>query len=366
MQKIRCELICHSNESALRQLYTGFFLLRKRGIIDIEQTFATETIHELKARHLRYANRYCGLRVVIDKRLRLHYDTHDSWEIDEEYLSACDFYFKRSFSSSHLKNLAKHRSKVHPLGLNYVVYPDELDRFAVQRSVFLDHSEGKLKEVLRSVLRSSNLFESLIFTRKISSMESLPDYDAPSKIIFMAQPWDPCDDPERAQDKVEEMMHITETRAKCIRMLRDEFGSNFYGGFIHTDFAFKNYKDALIPDSSLSTSRNYINALGKYPICVATTGLHGSIGWKFAEYVAFAKAILSEKLNYEVPGDLREGVNYLQFSSPEDCVIKAKQLFSDRRLRNSLMINNAKYYQTYLRPDSLILNSILTALAEQS
>src|SRR5712691_911132 len=148
MPKMMCELICHSNESTLQQLYTGFFLLQKRGIIDIKQKFVTAKIpNEPKARHLRYA-RYAGLRVVIDKRLTLHYDTHDSWEIDEEYLSACDFYFKRSFSSSYLKNLTKNRYKIHPLGLHYVVYPNKLDTFAVQRSVFLDHFEGKLKEVL--------------------------------------------------------------------------------------------------------------------------------------------------------------------------------------------------------------------------
>jgi hypothetical protein len=294
--------------------------------------------------------------VLINKRLTLHYDTHDSWEIDEEYLSACDFYFKRSFSSSHLKNLAANRHKIYPLGLVYQLYPSQWDRFAVQRSIFLDnYDRGKLKELLRSFLP--------IDPRKLSSMESLPDSDAPSKIIFMARAWGPHEAP--SQDKVEEFLHITEIRAKCIRMLRNEFGANFYGGFIHSDFASKNYKDALLPENSLSSSRNYLNLLRNFPIGVATTGLHGSIGWKFAEYVALSKAILSEKLSYEVPGDLREGVNYLVFSSPEDCVMKAKQLSSDHQLRNSMMIKNSRYYQSYLRPDSLVLNSILVALAQQ-
>src|SRR5688500_17755894 len=100
-----CELVCHSNEYPIQQLYTGFFLLQRRGIIDIKQKFVPATIpNQPNAQHLRYA-RYCCLRVVIDKRLTLLYDSHDSWEIDEEYLSACDFYFKRSFSSSYLKNL---------------------------------------------------------------------------------------------------------------------------------------------------------------------------------------------------------------------------------------------------------------------
>jgi hypothetical protein len=355
--KIMCELVCHSNEIPLQQLYTGFFLLQRRGIIDIKQKFVPAKIpNPPKAEHLRYA-RYCGLRVVVNKRLTLHYDTHDTWDIDEELLSACDFYFKRSFSSSYLKNLATHRHKVHPLGLVYQVYPNHWDRFAVRRSIFLDNYEsGKLKALLRSLLP--------IAARKLSSMESWPDFDAPAKIIFMTRAWAPHEAP--SQDKAEEFLHLSETRAKCIRMLRDEFGVDFYGGFMHSDFASKNYKDALLPDHSLSASRNYLNLLRNFPIGVATAGLHGSIGWKFAEYVALSKAILSEKLCCEVPGDLRKGVNYLEFSSPEDCVIKAKQLCSDHHLRNSLMINNARYYESYLRPDSLVLNSILIALAEQS
>jgi hypothetical protein len=96
-------------------------------------------------------------------------------------------------------------------------------------------------------------------------------------------------------------------------------------------------------------------------ICVATTGLHGSIGGKFAEYVCLSKAILSEKLQYAVPGDLREGRNYLEFTTADECVEQAWRLFSDRALRNRLMCNNARYYNAWLRPDMLILNSLLTA-----
>ena len=196
-------------------------------------------------------------------------------------------------------------------------------------------------------------------------MESLPDYDSPPKILFMVGAWDPYDHPDRLKEKVEEREYINKTRANCIRLLKDEFGSDFYGGFIHTDFAVKHYRDLLLPDNTQSSKINYVDRVKSYSICVATTVLHGSIGWKFAEYVAFSKAILSEKLNYEVLGNLEKGRNYLAFSSPEECVERAKQLCSDRELRNYLMTNNSRYYQSYLKPDSLILNTMLTALSQK-
>lgn len=356
MPTLTCRLLSHSNCTPLQQLYTGFSLLQRSGIVALEQTIVRQDIRNARAaQHLRYA-RYAHLRVVINGRLKVHYDVHDSREIDEEYLDSSDCYFKRSYCPSYLEGLGKNRHKVRPFGLNYLVYPDSADRFALQRGVFLpDPEKGKLKEMLRA--------GGLVFSPTVSSLQALPDHDTPSKILFMTGVWDPHDDPERAQDKIEERIRINETRAGCVRLLRREFGSSFYGGLIHSDFARKNYRNALLPDNSLSASRDYFGILKSHPICVATSGLHGSIGWKFAEYVACAKAILSEKLNYEVPGGLAPGVNYAEFHSPEDCVTQATRLLCDRQFRNSLMTSNARYYRSHLRPDALVLNTILTALS---
>ena len=161
----------------------------------------------------------------------------------------------------------------------------------------------------------------------------------------MVRAWDPYDRPDRERKTIEDFLQINETRAQCVKFLREEFGDKFYGGCSHTEHAVKNYKECLMPDNTLSSQRNYIRLLRSYPICVATTGLHGSIGFKFAEYVASSKAILSEKLNYEVPGGLEAGNNYIEFDFPEDCVNKARQLFSDSGLRRQIMKNNAIYYR---------------------
>lgn len=323
-------------------------MLYKRGLIDISQ-------------HITRDGRWRShLRVILNNNLRLHYDTFDGWEIDEEYLSEADFYFKRSYSSPHIKKYGENRKKIYPLGLNYPVYPDKFDKFALRRGFTLADNDRILFKITRSV----NVFNRFLFTPRVHTMESLPDYDAIPKVLFMVRAWNPYDNPKLSKKEIEQRIYINEVRYNCIKLLRGEFGYNFYGGFIHTDFAEKNYKDFLIPNSALSSKREYVKLLKSHPICVATTGLHGSIGWKFAEYVAFSKAIVSEKLNYELPGDIANDRNYLEFSSSEDCVERVTHLFQDQELRNYLMTNNCRYYQSYLRPDTLILNTIMLAFSE--
>jgi hypothetical protein len=193
-------------------------------------------------------------------------------------------------------------------------------------------------------------------------MEALPQLDGEPRILFMARAWDPHDDPSRSETKVRERTELNDMRANCVRGLRKEFGGNFFGGFAHTEFAQQHYKDVLLPESRMASQRQYLELLRSYPICVATTGLHGSIGWKLAEYVSFSKAILSEPLQYQVPGDFRSGHNYLEFASAEECVRQARALASNSALRTEMMLRNARYYQSYLRPDVLVLSSLVRAL----
>ena len=93
---------------------------------------------------------------------------------------------------------------------------------------------------------------------------------------------------------------------------------------------------------------------------MATTGLNGSNGWKLGEYVALSKAVISEPLVFQVTGDFAKEKNYLEFTDPEKLVTAATRLFDDKTLRLALMINNYRYYQAYLRPDALILNTLAT------
>ncbi len=359
---ITCQLLSHSNGPHVQQAYAGFLMLRRRGLIDLEQRFSGEQIiYPSRVRYLRDARR-AHLSVLVNG-LRLHYDAHDSWEIDEPFLEAADLYFKRSFSPVHLRQLAA-RDKVYPLGLYYNVYPDGLDWRGLRRSfAFLDRTNW------RQLARPLDPLNQLGFTPRVSIMEALPHHalsDEPPKVLFMARTWDPYDVPDRSPAKVAEFHEVNETRAACIRALKEAFGERFYGGFAHKPYAQKHYPDALMPDPSVATKGNYLKLLQGYPVCIATTGLLGSIGGKLGEYVASSKAIVTEKLNYGVLGGFSEGQNYLSFETPEQCVAQVQRLFEDDALRREIMANNARYYQGYLRPDALILNTLLTALSGQT
>ncbi len=328
--------------------------MHKSGLIDLEQT----VIKDKKNKNNQSKQQH--ICVIINDGMKLYYDMKDGWGIDKEFLSDSDYYFKRSYSPVHLKNLGDQQKKVFPYGLNYRVFPSAMDRFALQRNLIL--SDGIQK--ITGVVKPLNIFNRFRFTPRINIMQSLPDYTANPKILFMVKAYDPYVTPDRPKEKIEERIQINETRASCIKMLRSEFGDRFYGGFYHTDYSENNYRDCLMPDKKMSLQRNYINLLKSFPICIANSGLHGSIGWKFAEYIAFSKAIVTEKMDYEITGSLEKGKNYLEFRSPEECVEKASILFTDKKLRNEIMTNNVKYYQSYVRPDSLILNTLLTALSK--
>ena len=182
----------------------------------------------------------------------------------------------------------------------------------------------------------------------------------------MTRAWDPFDIRDRSAEKADERIRINETRASCLESLKREFGDDFLGGFERTDYAARNYGGLLLQDGELSSKENYIKLLGAYPICVTTTGLHGSIGWKMGEYVAFSKAIVSERLTYETPGDFGEGRNYLGFDTAEGCVDAVRELISDAGLRQKIINNNHNYYLKYLKPDVAIKRTLDIALSGQS
>jgi hypothetical protein len=330
-------------------------MLHKNGLIDINQKILKDVMNRPRVNGYRNA-KLNHLRVILNNHIKIHYDMLDGWPIDQHYLNQTDFYFKRSYSPSYLKKIKEQRAKIHPLGLNYTVYPNYFDRFQLQRCFCLERG---VKNKISAFFRVINFFINFKFTPNLKSMQSLPDHNLPAKILFIAKAWSP----QEALDG--RLMQLNENRKNCIKLLRKVFDDKFYGGFIHTEFALKNYKQYLLPDNTVTSKKNYIRLLKSFPVGVATTGLHGSIGSKFAEYIAFSKAIVAEKLSCKVPGGLKNGENYLEFSSPEECVDNANQLLHDRQFRNRMMTNNARYFSSYLRPDLLVLNTILKVLTSR-
>ena len=127
-----------------------------------------------------------------------------------------------------------------------------------------------------------------------------------TKIVFFTRLW-------------ENENNINSTRIEIIRRLKKEFGDRFIGGLYDSELA-----RSLAPDIILSkrqTERGrYLRLVQDSDICIGSTGLHDSIAWKTAEYVAMGKAIVCEELQYEVPGNFLSEKNYIPFSGIDECI----------------------------------------------
>jgi hypothetical protein len=357
---MKCRLLYQSASPHIQQLYTGFRLLHRSGFLRLSQEMRRTPIsYRNDAAHLKGAG-HAHLDARLGK-LRLHFDTHDASELALGELEDCDFYFKRSYLPEIAQSLPPNqRNKVFPLGLNYRVLPGVADTFAVRRALSMTGLSSATLSACKQALDTNNRFG---FQPRLPQMEAPPALRADPNVLFFVAAYDPYDDPTRSQEKIDDRIVINETRARCLRLLKDALGPRFTGGFSHSRFTTEHFPDLLAPAGATSQPE-YLRTLQSFPICVASTGLHGSTGWKLAEYVAFSKAILSERPVYDTPGSFAPGRNYIEFSSPEECLNGAVRLIEDMALRQQLMQSNAAYYRDFLRPDSLVRNALTTALDE--
>ncbi len=358
--QITCKLHFFSLSKHLQQLLSGFSTLSRLGIIDLHHDWSSiNKLRALQAPQL-FGPQNAYLKVTINNEIHIIYDTRDTYEVNFSHLESSDFYFKRSFSKAHTNCVvAKIQKKIFPLGHNYLIYPDHFDLPLLLRHLL---APSKLNRLL-GFFYAVPYCDRFRFTPRGRTMSSVPNPNTPPQILFMTRAWDPKELRISDTENTHRIDILNSTRAECIKLLKEEFGPSFFGGFAHTEYAKTRFPQALIDNPTSSSKKKYITSLREYPICVATKGLQDSVGWKFGEYLAFSKAIISEEIDSEAPGNLANGVNYLEFKSPTECLNAAKQLVDDRELRTSIMTNNFKYYHQYLRPDVLILNTIFKALS---
>ncbi len=338
--KLHCQLIANVDFNHLQQLFTGFYLLKKQGIINAQEIIEKRELGLFEETHL---------KVRINNKINVLYDMHDSKNIRSECLEGIDFYFKRSFSSEYIEKFSVNdREKIYPFGFNYQVLTDGFDSFLLKRTSLYEGFSDKYKIILKS----------LGINKKgvISDLQAKPNFNIPPKIIFMARAWNP----NMVEDKEvsEHIVEINKFRSKCIQALRKEFGKNFFGGLMIDEYSKEYFSDVLLPDNSLAIQKNYLNLLKNYPICVTTKGLWDSNGWKLAEYIAFSKAIVSEKIYYQVVGNFEKNSNYLEFCSVDELIQQTVKLYKNKELREQMMQNNYDYYQNYLRPDKIVWNTL--------
>ncbi|MCF7908323.1 MAG: hypothetical protein K9L86_05590 [Candidatus Omnitrophica bacterium] len=351
---LNCKIFAYGSSPFLSQLYTGFSILAKNREINLVQKLNNYRYQNKKPISIVKPNKFKGLFVMINEEKLIFYDTKDDPRLDSQALNIVDAYFKRSYLASAIPE--NYKSKVFPLGLHYKLYTGKPDRYDLIRLLKQFKSVGY-------VARHFGRHCGLSYKPTPSKMSSAPNKNQEPRVIFSTHAWNPDKNPPGLSAKSkEERIQINETRAQVIRLLRKNLGKRFYGGFRPDRYAVSNFKDILLKNDHSWLQKNYIPLLRQYPICIATTGLSGSIGWKLGEYVALSKAIVSEKLNYLVPGGFSKNINYLEFDKPESCLQETIKLIENRDLRLKIMNNNWKYYKKYLAPDVLIMRTLRIAM----
>lgn len=340
-----------SNEKHLHQLFSGFDLLAERQQAEVTFQFDGQRRFGVKPKDIYDHQAFLTMAQVADGPL-LCFDLHDSAEVSQQLYDQCDIYFKRSYHRVEHGDLAKMR----PLGLYLHVVRPGVHWPHVLRPVFLDRGARRVREIARAL----NLPGTFAASENHLSTVPLPSLEP--KVLFMTRAWDPQESRTPNEDKSRDRMAISESRANCIRALRDHLGPIFIGGMEDTPFARKHYPDLVMPRNKTSKPA-YLADLKNYDICISTAGLHRSTGSKFAEYLALGRAVVCEPMSFWAGEGLESGQNYLEFQTPEECVAQVSALIDDPTRRGAMMLANARYYRTHVQPDSLVLNSLFSALA---
>ena len=321
----------------ISQIATGFHILKKQG-------FPVEIIDKSGNRE----NPFYDLPVACAeyRGKKIIYDLWDGYQnpVDmKKCLDWCDIYFKRSFSAE--KNAAlfpEDQHKMFPLGFNYhVTYPTS------------PVNEPKLKSLLKPLMGKA---PEPYFVPRV--FEGKPRNTAPEdvKILFQAQLWDHRD-PDLSPEMAEECAYINRTRIAIVRALKETYGDQFFGGLRDSALA-REMAPELIQPEKYTERRKYLKLVHSCDICIGSMGLHESIGWKTAEYIAAAKAIVNETFHYSVTGDFEEGKHYLAFSTAEECIEAVRTLVENTEKRLEMQAANAKYYQEYLKPEVLVKHTL--------
>ena len=360
MKKIKCQLEVISNSNHVQQIYCGLELLAQENQIILKQKFDESSPVYQKNCQQAYSIHSGGVKLRVNDSIKLYYDINDGEKIDLEGLHWCNYYFKRSFSSL-IHNVIS--NKIKPFDLNYMVKTNHISWQAIQRSWKMSTGISRIK----NILRECDIFNKISYLPRLNELYLSPKPKQPFKVLFLCRLWEPTKDDylTLTNEQMEDRIEINQMRVECIRALKNEFQDEFVGGLSPTDYAIEHFSDIVFTNKEVTQKRNYIASLKQFSVCIATTGLSNSIGWKFGEYIALSKAVVSEKLMFETSGKLTKGVNYLEFTTVEECIAQVHKLRSNKEIIEKMMQDNHNYYLNHLAPQQLLLNTLNYAISAQ-
>lgn len=322
---IQCELLFNKGKRIRPHTYqaiSGFIELQKQNKVSLKYSFINTILLPENTFGCKINNKHI-----------IFYDLEDGIEnINLDFIkkvhSLNGVLFKRAYEEKKHKN----DLSIRPYGFNYnklsYSFCDKVIAF------FADHG-------MISLLFSTQLLSNI---KEWDLIDNTPcNYS--NRILFCSRLW-----PQKEE--------LNDTRIKTVKTLRHFFRNSIVAGFCDSPTSRRLCKDLILPHK-ITKRNNFIRLVQSTSICITTTGLYNSTGWKFGEYISCGKAIVSEPLLFSVPGHFQEGINYLSFNGSEQLIEKCVFLLDHPLERRIMEKNNIGYYFQNLRPDALIWNTLM-------
>lgn len=273
------------------------------------------------------------------------YDRSDRFCLEQ--LRLCDWYCKRSFYTPHIQQLPSDlQHKVHPLGLNYACRSRASTPLrALGRDYALRLTRAAFRGPTNLVSELQQLqVRGFLQSPRVEQFEQPPVRTSATHILFQTRLWGN----DSGQGGTSE--EVNADRVAIVRALKRAFPSQFIGGVMPNPFSIRYYPDLVSCEGS--GRRDYIAWSKLCRIGVYTHGLQHSHAFKFAEYLASSKCIVSDPLRNTLPNNLVEGTNFLQFRSVDECVTHCAALLRDSSFSYAMQAANWAYYQAEVRPEA--------------
>jgi hypothetical protein len=356
-RQIRCRVSLAKLGPTSRNLLTGFALLARQGLIELTQEMTPVPPNLADGPlHLRDKASWM-IYLVVDDHKRACIDLSDGNEIDPAAQRECDVYFKRSL---HLSSVPESlRAKLRPFGLVYDNIYLGYDPFALWRKL---HMNAPLRiraaEVARWFKRPLAAALGRGDRTHFANSATVPQTHQPARLLFLTRLIDPADFKTLSGDSRADYEAMNEMRVQCVRQLRREFGPQFLGGVEASEFAQRHFPDIVASSPGATKHRTFLELVRQHPICVSTSGPRRSPAFDLAAYTGASRAIVSEAISSELPGNFAPDVNYLSFTTPAQCVEQAQRLIADPVRVRAQMRANWAYHNTWVRADALAMRVI--------
>jgi hypothetical protein len=337
-------------------VHTGIFGLAARG--DIELELRAPTIDAW--RKLGHGSTCVSLdvRAPDGTLLPLAIDLRDRSDFfDVRVLENVAVYFKRGY---HLTDVAKLspalREKVLPFGMNFVCANGPSAR-AVSAQI-LRHIASKVAGrtggagTVRSLM--IKLYDYWRYRRESDYMAA-PDTPKSAAVLFQTRIWEDYeargDDPDAINDQ----------RVRLVRALKQGLGERFCGGLLPTPLALLRHPELVtarpVPPAAFARWQRGL-LIGVY-----TRGLHYSTAWKLGEYFAASMCVVAEPPRNQLPVPLTEGVEFLAFASPDECIAACEYILANPDLQRNMRAATYDYYRREVAPEAHLRSCLARAVA---